>query len=180
MADLLQIIENLVTMLPAFRGLLSAVFWLTGVLFIISALRSAMRRSEMGPSQGTWMVPLAKFITGAAFIAFPSTVGAFLASFWGSPTAASPDAIFALAPSMTAAMDEGNGRIILTSITMIVQFVGLIGFARGLYLMNASASGTGQAKTFGPGLTFLIASTLAVNFPMFIGAIELLVTPPSA
>lgn len=177
MADLLSIIQNVVTMLPAFRGLLAGVFWITGILFIISALRTAARRSEMGPNHSTWVPAIVKFIVGSAFLAFPATVGAFLFSVFGSETAAAPDAIFAYAPSMTAPMSSGNGKEILVAITMVVQFVGLIGFGRGLYLLNASASGNGQAKTFGPGLTFLIASTMAVNFPLFVGAIELLVTP---
>lgn len=177
MADLLSIIQNVVAMLPAFRGLLAGTFWVIGVLFIISALRTAARRSEMGPNHSTWVPSIVKFIIGSAFLAFPATVGAFLFSLWGADTAAAPDAIFAFAPSMTAPMNEGTGREILIAITRVVQFVGLIGFGRGLYLLNASASGNGQARTFGPGLTFLIASTMAVNFPLFVGAIELLVTP---
>lgn len=177
MADLLSILRNLVAMLPDFEFLLAAVFWVIGILFIVTGLRSAARRAEMGPSQGTYAPIMVRFLVGVAFLAFPATVSTVIASFWGSGATASPDAIFSYAPSLTEPMNSGNGREILVAITMLVQFVGYIGFARGLMLINAVTSQSGQARTFGPGITFIVASTMAVNFPLFLGAIELLVTP---
>jgi len=176
MADLLAIIDNLVALLPQFELLLAGLFWFIGIIFVARSLLAAARKVEAPNSVPGWTGPLSLFAIGVAFIAFPSTAGSLMTSLFGSGEAASPDAIFEYAPSMTAPMADGNGAKILTGIVTVVQFVGIIGMARGLYLLNASANGTGQARTFGPGLTFLIASTIAMNFPVFVGMVEQLLT----
>ncbi len=60
------------------------------------------------------------------------------------------------------------------------MFIGIIAVMRGLYLLNQTAQGGGGPKTFGPGLTFCIAGIMAVNFPLFVGMMELLITTPGA
>jgi hypothetical protein len=65
---------------------------------------------------------------------------------------------------------------LIIGITLIVQFVGVIAIARGLYLLNMSAQSAQGPKTFGPGLTFVIAGAMATNFPIFVGVMENLIS----
>ena len=57
--------------------------------------------------------------------------------------------------------------------------------AYGLYAAGNDAASimggeyTGAGITLGPGLTFVISGIMAVNFPLFVGMIELLITTGS-
>jgi hypothetical protein len=177
MADLIALIENTVAMIPQISGFLVAICYVIGILLVISGLLAGQKRSESGPQSGGWGPVLVRFIMGICFLSFPTTVGAALMSVFGSATASPAEAIFSMAPSMTAPLQEGNGQRILTALVRVIQLVGLIGLARGLYLLNAAGNGSGQVRSVGPGITFVVGSTLAVNFPLFVGAIELLLRP---
>lgn len=181
MIDLLQIINNVVAMLPSLQTLFMILSWLMGAIFIMMAVKAASKRSEMGRNSGSWSAPMWQFIIGVCFIALPGLLAGLTLTFFNQ---AIPDAssIFAYAPATVGMMeDEGVARTMIEGITSIVMFVGIIAVMRGLHLLNQTAQGGGGGpKTFGPGITFVIAGIMAVNFPLFVGMMELLITTPAA
>lgn len=176
MADLLQIITRITGFLPGFTTFFMVICFLLGVVFGIKGLLAAAKRQEMGPGQGSWAGPLMMFLTGVFFIAFPGLVNSLSETIFALQTPPEAESIFAYAPATIGIMDGAEARTIIIGITAIVQFVGLIAIARGLYLLNLSAQSSQGPKTFGPGLTFVIAGALAANFPIFIGVMESLIS----
>lgn len=180
MADLLQIIQNVVGFLDEFQRLFGVICFVLGVIFAIRGLMGAAKRQEMGPGQGSWGGPLMMFTTGVLFVAMPGLVNSLSQTFFALNSPSSPDSIFSYAPATIGIMDGAEARTIIIGITAIVQFIGLIAIARGLYLLNLSAQSAQGPRTFGPGLTFVIAGAMAVNFPTFVGVMEALITAAPA
>ena len=176
MTDLLQIIENVVGFLDEFQFLFGVICFVLGVIFAIRGLMGAAKRQEMGPGQGSWGGPMSMFFTGVLFVAMPGLVNSLSQTFFALSAPSSAENIFSYAPATIGIMDGAEARTIIVGITAIVQFIGLIAIARGLYLMNLSAQSAQGPKTFGPGLTFVIAGALATNFPTFVGVMEALIT----
>lgn len=176
MTDLLQIIEQVTGFIPNFEFLFGVICFLLGVIFGIKGIMAAAKRSEMGQSYGSWGAPTMMFLTGVMFVALPGLINTLSLTFFAMGQPDDPEAIFAHAPSTIGIMDGAEARTIIIGITAIVQFIGLIAVARGLYLMNQSAQSAQGPKTFGPGLTFVIAGAMATNFPIFVGVMENLVT----
>jgi len=181
MVDLLQIIENLVGILPSFQVLFYVISFVIGVIFVMTAIRDAARRSQMGQSAGSWYQPFWTFVIGVSFVALPGLVSSLTYTFFAQEQP-DPSNIFAYAPATIGLFNaDGPGRTMITGIVAIIQFIGIIAVMRGLYLLNQSAQGGGGGpKTFGPGFTFVIAGIMAVNYPLFVGAIELLITSGSS
>jgi hypothetical protein len=180
MTDLLQIIENVVGFLDEFQLLFGVICFVLGVIFAIKGLMGAAKRQEMGAGQGSWGGPLMMFTTGVLFVAMPGVVNSLSKTFFALNAPSSAENIFSYAPATIGIMDGAEARTIIVGITLIVQFIGLIAIARGLYLMNMSAQSAQGPKTFGPGLTMVIAGAMATNFPTFIGVMENLITAAPA
>ena len=183
MGDLLSTIENIAALVRwganagPFWILFTIISWFIGVLILIAAIRKASQRSELGQSAGSWSTPVWNFIIAIMFLALPSFITAISITFFGV-TPDDPDRIFEYSPGVLGAIEESAGRSIITAIVYVIQFVGLIAVMRGLYMLNLSAQGQSQGgpRTFGPGMTFVIAGAVALNFPIFVGMMETLIS----
>lgn len=180
MGNLLDIITNLVGYLPALDRMLQMLSWVIGILMVMGAIRGASKRSDLGPSSGSWSAPAWMLVIGACFIALPGLMATLTQTFFrqASPSASQ---IFEYAPTTVGMMEDGGAaQTMIQGITAVVMFIGVIAVMRGLYLLNQSAGGAQGPKTFGPGATFLISGVMAFNFPLFVGAMELLLNGASS
>ena len=182
MGDLLQIIRNIAAIVPNLQTMFLVFSWVFGVIFVIMSLRLAAKRQAMGPNSGDWSQPLWMFFIGISFVAIPSFIFSFSQSIFGMDPNPDPSSIFAYAPSTLGVMaDGGPAQEIIEGIVVIVRLIGLIAVMRGLIMLNQTAQGTGQGKTLGPGFTFVIAGIIALNFQVFVGVMDNLLTgAPSA
>jgi hypothetical protein len=178
MVDLLQIVRNLVGYLPSLYGFVSVLCFAFAVGFGIVGLRALARRSEMGPNGGSWWSPAATIAIASIFAAIPAFWQSLTVTFFGAGMGVpSAEAIFSYAPATLGLFEAGSpGRELISGIVAIVQFIGLIAVVRGLFLLNRAAQGGNGQPVFGPGITFVIAGVMAINFPLFVGTIELLIT----
>lgn len=182
MGDLLTTIQNIANLVRwgkdagPFWILFTIISWFIGVLLLMSAIKKAGKRSEMGQSAGPWTGPVWTFVIATMFLAMPSFISAMSMTFFGV-TPDDPEKIFEYSPGVLGAIETDGGRAMISAIVTVVQFVGLVAVMRGLYMLNQSAQG-GQSgpSTFGPGLTFVIAGVCALNFPIFVGMMSSLVT----
>lgn len=182
MGDLLTTIQNIANLVKwggdagPFWILFTIISWFIGVLLLVSAIRKAGRRSEMGQSVGPWSAPIWTFTVATMFLAMPLFISSMSMTFFGT-TPDSPEKIFEYSPGVLGAIESDGGRAVISAIVTIVQFVGLVAVMRGLYLLNRSAQGESSGPaTFGPGLTFVIAGVIALNFPIFVGMMSSLIT----
>ena len=168
--DPTSIITNLAAALPALEGLLRAVLYVLGILLVIRSLHHALRRTEFGAQATSSARVIVTFVTGALLLAFPATVSTLGLTLFGTTATPGPEAIFAYSNGMLDPLATGPTRHATGAFVLIIQLVGFIAIARGLLFLNLAAS-PGGPQSFGPGLTFLIAGALAVNFPQFFGMI---------
>ena len=161
-----QILQNIAIFIGQYESLLFAVCYIIGAILVVQALRLAARRSENGPQSGSWLEPVTCFISGVALLAFPTTTNIIVSTLFNTDRISSPQSM--LSYKGTDSVSEflaGTSQLVIP-IVRLVQFIGLIAIARGVLILNM-ASSTGRGATIGPGLTFLVAGGLAVNFPDF-------------
>ena len=170
-------VEAVATYVLQFERLLRAVCFLLGMGLAVHALRLAGRRAELGPQIGTWTRPTMTFASGVVLMAFPAFVSVLLASLFGTGAVDSPESIFSYSRDMFDAFGDATFRQASTSFVLLVQLIGYLAVARGVWFLNASVS-PGNQRMFGPGITFLIAGSLAINFPSFVGLLTDLFAHP--
>ena len=171
MLDPVQAIGAIARHLSEFEGFLRAVVYLIGAVMVLQSLRLAARRSEFGAQAAGSVRILSGFATGAALLAFPTTVSALLASLFGSADMPGPDSMFSIDGGFLDPLAGTGAQAGIDALILVIRFVGFIAIARGLLLLNLAARPDGP-RTLGPGFTFLIAGALAVNFPMFFALIS--------
>ncbi|MDE0112879.1 MAG: hypothetical protein OXN84_11430 [Albidovulum sp.] len=157
------LLENIAEAVPHLENLLGAICYLLGLVFVLKSLVRAARRSELGIQSGSWASPIAGFIVGVAFLAFPTAVTVGLETLFGSGAVSDPSAIFSYGDIVPGRAGEPNFRSAVESFVLIARLLGYIALARGLYLLNA-ATVHGSAATLGPGVTFVVAGIAAVKF----------------
>ncbi len=155
------------------ESLLRAVVFLIGLLLVVHALRLSVRRSEQGPQTVPGAKALTSFIIGTGFLAFPQTVGILLGTIFGSVRPDDASGIFAYGGDLLSLV--GGSRRAVEAVVLFIQLIGFIAVARGLLFLNCAAT-PGGPKSLGPGVTFIVAGALAVNFPSFFGVMANLFT----
>ena len=158
------------TQITALEFLLRAIFYVIGLFLVVRSLVQAARRSSQGPQSGSWASPIAGFVTGAAFLSFPTTLSVLVASVFGAPEIASPQSIFSYDQGTLDSLDGTVAVPVISVIVALIQLIGFIAVARGLLMLNRAAASEPGAF-LGPGLTFVSAGVLAANFPIFFGAV---------
>lgn len=158
---------ELIGFIYAFESLIRGIFYLVGLVLVIQSFRNAARRSELGPQFSTWLNPLIGFVIGIIFIALPSTISLLSETFFGIRQDLNPRSIFEYDAHIISPLNTGKTRDLIEFVVMVIQFMGFIAIVRSLLLFNQI--GNQGSRVVGPGITFLVAGTLAVNFPLFWG-----------
>ncbi|TIO03043.1 MAG: hypothetical protein E5X96_16350, partial [Mesorhizobium sp.] len=99
-----------------------------------------------------------------------TTIAAFLMSFFQVDETVAASEIFAYAPEMLAPLDHEQARSVIIALLRVVQFIGLLGFIRGLFLLNKSVKWPAPGL-IGFGVTHVIGGVFAMNIVMFLGMI---------
>lgn len=174
------LVDRIVALVPPLQALIVAACFVVGVLMAMNAIRGFAAASESNASgQGVYgpvvWQPTMTLIVAILLVSLSSTISAFLVSFFQTEETVAASEIFAYAPEMLQPLDHEQARTIVIALLRIVQLIGLIGFIRGLTLMNKSAYRGPYSGLFGQGLTHVIGGVLAMNIVQFVGMIEDLV-----
>ena len=153
----------------AFESLLRGIFYLVGLILVIQSFRNAARRSESGPQYSSWLSPLAGFVIGLILIALPSAIALLSETFFGIRQNLDPRSIFEYDNQIISPLNTGNTGELIELVVLIIQFMGFVAIVRSLLLFNQV--GNQGSRVVGPGITFLVAGILAVNFPLFWGVL---------
>lgn len=173
MQDPISFIVRLTEYIGGFESLLRSIVFIIGIILVIQSLRLSIRRIETGAHSVSTAKVLTSFFVGSAMLAFPQTVSTLLATLFGSGKLSNPSEIFSYSGGLLQPI-EGS-RQAIEAIVLLVQLIGFIAIARGLLFLNNSASPNAASKSLGPGITFIIAGALAVNFPAFFGMMTQLI-----
>ncbi|RWG87148.1 hypothetical protein [Mesorhizobium sp.] len=178
---LVGLAERLADLVPPAQALVVATCFILGVILAIFALQGFAKASERsasgqfrGPQDyGPW-VPMVTLIIAVLLVSLSTTIAAFLMSFFQVDETVAASEIFAYAPEMLAPLDHEQARTVIIALLRVVQFIGLLGFIRGLFLLNKSVKWPAPGLV-GFGVTHVVGGVFAMNIVMFLGMIEELV-----
>ena len=120
-------------------------------------------RSPIG--LGTMMT----FITGAALLSFSPMISAFSDTFFESSLVKTTSALKYVDGMDQTAQDHAHS--VISSILQFMIVLGLISFARGIFILRAVSEGNSQASMMA-GITHLVGGTLAINLGPLMNAIQ--------
>ena len=92
-------------------------------------------------------------------------------SFFQQDQTVAASEVFAYAPTVTEPLTQEMSQRAVIGLIRFAQFIGLLGFIRGLFLLNR-ASNHATIGDAGRGITHLIAGTMAMNIVVVLGMIE--------
>ncbi|ASY61408.1 hypothetical protein [Sinorhizobium sp. CCBAU 05631] len=178
---LVGLVERLADLVPPAQALVVAACFILGVILAILALQgfaTASERSQSGQFRGPndygpW-VPTVTLIIAVLLVSLSQTISAFLVSFFQVDETVAASEVFAYAPEMLAPLDHEQARSVIIALLRVVQFIGLLGFIRGLLLLNKSVQWPAPGLV-AFGTTHVIGGVFAMNIVMFLGMIEELV-----
>ena len=176
MDEFVAFLSRVEALVPPFGNLVVAFCFVAGIVFVIRGVLLAGRAGEGFDSLGRggmWKV-VGHFVIGALLIAVPGTIETSVATLFKSPEIQEPSMIFAYAPEMLEPASTQAARRIIVSLLYVVQFIGLVGLVRGLFLLNQATSHPGQGLV-GRGATHLVGGALAMNIVVFVGMLETVV-----
>lgn len=174
MEQFVAFVERVSALVPPFQLLVVAFSYVAGIALIVRGILMAGRAGDMPGMGGVGTSVVFHFLVGALFLALPSAITAFVATFYGDGDVKAPSEIFAYAPRMLEPASNEAARRIIEALVRIVQFIGLLGLVRGLFLLNQAPAHPGQGLV-GRGATHIVGGALAVNMVVFVGMIEKLV-----
>jgi len=152
-----QLTRNLAAATPALQQLIFAAMYLTGILFAFLGIHKLKHYGDMRTmmtSSAELKGPLLYLLTAACFLFFPSTFSTLLQTFFNSSTLLS----YQVVPEFGS-----NFNMMLKSLGLIVQLVGVIAFFRGWLLIIRLANHGAQPGTFGKAVTHIVGGIFAIN-----------------
>jgi len=151
-----QMIVNVADTMPSLISMTTALSYIMGFVMV---LRSVYRFKEYGDlrtmmsSQTSIFPPTLIMIIGTLLLYFPSTIDIGLTTLFGTSsilqyqnTGGSMD---------TAAM--------ISALILIMEFIGIIAFMRGLMIMQHAGQQSAQPGQFTKGITFMVGGILSIN-----------------
>lgn len=147
--DLIAIFGNLSQSLYPLQRLISAIAYLLGVLFFITAITKLKKMVAQGHAgAGASFTPMMYLLFGAVLIYLPTGLSMMANTAFGT--------------NNILTYSDFNSNNIFQSIGLLIRTAGLAWFVRGCVLVAHSSEPGAQ---HGPkGMLFLIAGVLAINF----------------
>ena len=150
------------TVLMNFFGLVA------GTILVMIAIMRLLKAAQEGPRGPGGIGTLMTFIAGGALLSFTPMVTAFSVTLFNDPQVATT------ATLSYEGMEETVQNHAVTIINAIYKFMivlGLISFARGIFIVRGVAEGSQQASMMA-GLTHLLGGALAINLGPLINAVQ--------
>lgn len=155
------IIQRISETIPNLMRLVTAVAYVMGMFFVILGIIKLKHAGEMRTMMSYehhLSIPITYIVIGSLLIYLPSSVQVGLSTFWANPT------------PYAYVRQTGEWARTFRVIYMIVQFIGVVAFIRGLVMLShAGRHGGGQGV--GKGVTHIIGGILCINIYQFIQVI---------
>lgn len=169
MEGLVGLLERTASLMPQFQSLVVAICYVIGLICAVNSLRGFAAvgdrsQASTGWSQAGWHGPAFLLIIAISFVSLSSVISAFLMSFFGMDQTYAASEVFAYAPELLQPVNNEMGMRVVIAVVRIFQFVGLIAFARGIYVANMSAIYPYRGMV-AKGLTHMIGGVLLMNLP---------------
>lgn len=155
-------LANIARQLPALTAMVSAIFYVVGFYFVIMGLIKLKHFGEsrtMMSQEHSLKGPIVLLTVGTLMIYVPTAVNVGISTFWTDPN------------PYGYLQNTDEWSQIINICYMIVQFVGVIAFFRGLMILTQLGGHSSSPGTFGKGLTHIIGGIFCINIYQFIQVI---------
>lgn len=157
----LTVLANIVQQVPYLMSMVTAIAYVLGMFFIISAITQFKHFGEsrtMMSHEHSIVKPITMLAVGAALLYLPSSVQVGMSSFWANPN---PYAYLE---------EQDQWSQVINDCYLVIQLIGTIAFIRGLVLLSHVGQSHGQGN-FAKGLTHIIGGVLCINIYQFVQVI---------
>lgn len=143
--------------------------YVAGVILVMIGISRLLKSAQEGPRGPGGLGTIMTFLAGGAFLSFGPMVAMMGSTLFNSP-------ITEVAPALTYTNGMENNAIMHTQtvIHSILQFMiilGMISFARGLFIIRGVAEGNQQASMMA-GVTHIVGGAMAVNLGPVLNAVQ--------
>ncbi len=176
-ADLQTILTNVSNVIVPLTAMVLMISYAAGIFMVINALTQMKKFGNMQSATQTQPGeiggPLLKLIVGAVLIYLPNSTDAFTNSLLGTTAS-----IFGY--GSINYQNVGTGASILgyvggstlgqqwqalgNTLVLYIQFIGLLSFIKGWFIMSHAAGHGAQPGSLAKGLTHIIGGIIAINF----------------
>lgn len=157
-----SMLVNIAQQVPNLMRLVTAIAYVLGMFFIIQGILKLKHVGEsrtMTSQEHSLVGPLIYIAVGAMLLYLPSSVQVGLASFWTNPN-----------PYGYLSQQDQWSQFI-NVVFIIVQFIGVLSFIRGLVILSHLSGHGGQPGTFSKGMTHIVGGILCINIYEFVQVI---------
>lgn len=176
--DIQTVLTNVSSIIQPLTALALMISFIAGIFMIMQALMAMKKFGNMSTQQmqpGEIGGPFMKFVVGAILIYLPTSTDILMNSIFGSY-----NSIFGSGTVNYQA--NGQGSALLTymqgsgggiggqwaamanTLVLYIQFLGLLSFIKGWFIISKSAGHGAQPGNFGKGVTHIIGGIIAINF----------------
>jgi hypothetical protein len=179
-ADLQQVLTRLSNVIVPLTSLVLVFSYIAGITFIFKGIVLFKKFGTTGMSQaqpGEFSGPLMKIIIGAILIYLPTSTDILMNSLFTTGTSIFSSGSVASLSDYTALgagsslLSYGTGdslsatwQSLADTLVLYIQFLGLISFLKGWFIMSHSTGQGAQPGSFSKGLTHIIGGIIALNF----------------
>jgi hypothetical protein len=140
---------------------------LAGIVFIMIGISRLLKSEQDGPRGPGGMGTIMTFITGGVLLSFSNFITVLTGTLFNtSTTAATPDIVY-----MTGMAEKPHAEMVASAILKFMIIIGLISFARGIFIIRGVAEGNSQASMMA-GVTHIIGGALAFNLGPLLNAVQ--------
>lgn len=169
MDSIFTALERFAGYIPSLQVVIYYVAWIIGLTLVIRGFVILKNANSQRTQEGTGSA-LTYFLAGLSCMGMAQVVDIFAFSLFGVEATQNPAAIFSYAPITMGQLEDAQTRESITSIIMVVQMIGLLGFLKGINLMISYNKGV--IRETSPIWVHLFFSVCAINFPIFFALFE--------
>ncbi len=159
-------LTSIASNIPELNALVTGLAYVAGMYFCLRGVYQLKEYGElrtMMSSQTSIMKPTITLLIAGVLLYLPSMYHIGLQTVFGQ---ADPS------PLAYSSENPASWDGIEAVIVQIVQFVGLIAFVRGWFIMSGLSGGHAPHGTFGKGMTHIVGGILAMNIIGFVHVME--------
>lgn len=146
--------------------------FVAGVFLLFTGLQRLTKGAQEGPKGPAGLGTIMTFVVGSALLAFVPALKAVLTSVFGTASVVTYPDMTRLATQIGATTAQmGQATAVTTALLAFLAIVGVISFARGLFMLKDSADGAQNASLMG-SMSHMIAGVCCVNFGAFANMLQ--------
>lgn len=178
--DLQTALQNLSNIIVPLTALVLVASYIAGIVMIFSGLMHMKKLGNVGTQTsqpGEFGGPFLKIIIGGILIYLPTSTDVLMNSLFSTGTAifsgggvASLSDYQSLGVGATLLGYTGSDALsaqwqsLANTLVLYIQFLGLLSFIKGWFIMSHAGGQGAQQGSFGKGLTHIIGGIIAINF----------------